>query len=124
MLAPSAAPVQRVSKLDPASGSYKLTNGVFGGKWALASAFPGLSSLRYAGGSKLCTDDTNYVGVKGALCGNADLRADGVDGLCDTLSFGANFTADPAQLGPVVPAAGPPADPCAIDKDPKTDTCN
>lgn len=110
--------------IEESPAGYKLTNGVIGGKWTLADAFPGLSSIRYAGGSKLCTDDTNYAGVKGALCGNADIRADAAPGVCDTLSFGATFTADPATLGAVVPAEGPPGDPCAMDKDPKTDTCN
>ena len=110
--------------LEPSGASYKLTSGVIGGRWPLASAFPGLASIRYAGGSKLCKDDDNYVGVKSALCGNADLRMDGMAGACDTLSFGATFTSDPAKLGGVVPAAGPPQDGCSPDQDPSTDSCN
>jgi hypothetical protein len=112
------------AKLVADGASYKLTDGVIGGRWTLADAFPGLASIRYAGGNKLCTNDNNYVGVKSALCGDADLRQDGMAGACDALSFGATFTADPAKLGGVVPAAGPPADGCAVDKDPAADKCN
>ncbi len=112
------------AKLVADGASYKLTEGVIGGTWTLAKAFPGLGSIRYAGGSKLCTDDANYVGVKSALCGDADIRGDGAAGACDALSFGATFSSDPAKLGGVVPAAGPPADACAADKDPAADGCN
>ncbi len=111
-------------KLVADGASYKIIEGVIGGRWTLVNAFAGLASIRYAGGNKLCTDDNNYVGVKSALCGDADLRADAMPGACDALSFGATFTSDPAKLGGVVPAAGPPADACAVDKDPSTDTCN
>jgi hypothetical protein len=112
------------AKLEPAGGGgYKLTEGITTGKWALATAFPGIASIRYTGGKKLCTDDQNYLTLKATLCGNADLRLDGSQGVCDTLSFGAKFTSDPALLGAVVPPEAPPDNPCAVDKDPSTDMC-
>lgn len=107
-----------------AGGAYRLTNGVTAGRWPSSNAFEGLASLRYGGSSKLCTDDDQYGAVKATFCGKVDLRADGAAGVCDMLSFGASFTAEPAKLGPIVPAEGPPPNPCAVDKDPSTDTCN
>lgn len=112
------------AKLEAAAGGYRLIDGVTAGKWPLPNAFPGLASIRYVGGNKLCTDDDDYDAVKTAICGNPDLRADGTTGVCDALSFGAKFTADPAQLGSVVASEGPPDDACGSSVDPTTDNCN
>lgn len=111
------------ANLEGSAAGYKLTDGVVAGRWPLTSAFPNLASIRYIGDQKLCTGDSDYVAVKLTICGNADLRQDGASGACDMLSFGATFTADPAKLGGVVPAPGPPAEPCDPSEDPSTDSC-
>ncbi|MBK8257789.1 MAG: hypothetical protein IPK82_34610 [Polyangiaceae bacterium] len=113
------------ANLEPgtAAGQYKFTNGVVSGKWALVDAFKGLSSIRYASGNKLCIGDDNYLAVKSTICGNADIRIESGEGTCDALSFGATFASDPAKLGMVVPAAGPPSDPCDPGTDPTSDFC-
>jgi hypothetical protein len=113
--------------LKPAVGGYSLTDGVTAGEWSLANAFKDIASIRYAGDTKLCTDDNDFVTVKSVVCANPDLRVDGSGNgseACDALSFGATFSADPAQLGPIVPDEGPPDNPCAANKDPSTDTCD
>ena len=73
------------AKLEAAPGGYKLLEGVISGQWPLTDVFSGIASIRYTGDSKLCTDDTDYLTVKEAICGNADLRRAGGEGSCDTL---------------------------------------
>ncbi|MEZ4295779.1 MAG: hypothetical protein R3B70_12440 [Polyangiaceae bacterium] len=113
------------AKLEPtASGQYNLTNGVVAGKWPLANAFTGLSSIRYVGGNKLCIGDDNYIAVKSTICGSADLLLAGGEGVCDALSFGVTFASEPAKLGDVVASEGPPSNPCNPDTDPANDVCD
>jgi hypothetical protein len=89
--------------------------------------FAALSSFRGQGTlTKICKNDLAYTFVKPRLCSSRDILTDPVQPAsspCDALSFGLGFTADPALLGGVLPAAMP-VPVCDPGQDPIDDTCN
>ncbi len=88
-----------------AQGStFKLTGGILAGRWPTTKLLGTLQSLSLAGGN-VCRGTQTYKDVKVRICGGADIPADIVAdaaGSCNALSMAIQFSAEPAQLGPVV----------------------
>lgn len=104
----------------------RIEGGVIAARWAVKDVFAALSSYRGPNDSKLCKDGSFvYNAVKSRVCGAQDILTDPLlpaSAPCDALSLGIGFTADPALLGPVVPAAVP-SDGCPDGQDPADDFC-
>jgi len=104
---------------------WSLTNGVIAGRWPTSQIFSSLNYLQLDAGPALCTSSVTFPYVKAAICSGADILANGSDPVsdpCDSFSFGAGFTADPAQIGPIaVPKAGISG--CPAGTDPAGTTC-
>ncbi|MDI1478966.1 hypothetical protein [Polyangium sp. y55x31] len=116
-----------VARIEPTSaGRFHLREGRIGAKLPVPELFPTLASFRDTKGNPLCTDSPLYPATRQITCRAADvLMADTTDKdtLCEALSFGMNFEADAAMLGPVmvppVASAG-----CPPATDPIADTCS
>lgn len=103
----------------------RLTEGVLAGRWSEEDVFASLSTFRGQGGLLICTNSLYYQPVKSRVCSARDILTDAIlpaSTPCDALSIGIGFEADPAQLGPVVPAAEPTPG-CPPESDPVNDFC-
>jgi hypothetical protein len=101
--------------LPAGGGTYRLTNGQIAGRWnnsALLSAIQSLSLPPQLGSGNICHGTPEYVFVKQEVCQYSDIMTnplnDNTGATCDALSIGLGFTADPAQMGDVVPSVTNP----------------
>jgi len=111
-------------RLREGAGGWFIDGGVLAGRWAATDAFVAVSTL--GSGTALCTDDSLYQNLKTAVCNARDITAQiaGPTAPCDAVSFGMEFTAEPAQLGFIyVPPPGPPS-PCTPMTNPANDACD
>jgi hypothetical protein len=121
------------AKIEPSGASYALREGTMAGKWLLPDMFTSLAGLRYGVDNQICKSSPAYTVVRSIFCNSTDIYSGDVapspgDAAampqCDSVSFGMNFEADPAQLGAIVPPAPPPPDGCADGQSPVGDMCN
>jgi uncharacterized membrane protein YjfL (UPF0719 family) len=93
------------------NGAFGLTNGNIAGRWNVSQLLSALQTI-YIFSTPLCPGSSSYSFIKTQICQAADIMTDHTLDLsgatCDALSLGIGFTADPAQLGDVVPTAVKP----------------
>lgn len=84
------------------NGTYAIADGQIAGRWnnsQLLGQLPTLSVM----GNAICQGTSYYSLVKNLICNNSDIRTDPttdkMGGLCDAISIGFGFTADPALMG-------------------------
>jgi hypothetical protein len=109
------------------AGTYHVTLGQIAGRWnnsQLLSAIQSLSIPPQIGSGHICRGTPEYAFVKQEVCQYSDIVTnpsnDNTGATCDALSIGFGFTADPAEIGDVVPSvtnpdfcdAGLPPDDC------------
>ena len=102
---------------------YRLTKGIFTGRWKTTDMFGALSHLA-SGGMPLCTDNALYCPIKSAICSFRDITADvpGPTTACDSISLALGFETESAKLG-IAWEGKPVMSPCGA-KDPSLDTCD
>jgi hypothetical protein len=102
------------------NGTYALAAGNIAGRWNVSQLLASLQTVQI-GSQPLCPGSSTYGFVKGEICKYADIMTDFTQdlkgGTCDALSLGIGFTADPAQMGDVVPST-PKASLCPGDAAP------
>lgn len=88
------------------NGTFRLTNGLIAGRWNVTGMLTALQDLTIAG-AYLCQGSALYADIKSQICQYADIMTTSTDDLmgktCDAVSLAFAFTADPANLGGVVP---------------------
>jgi hypothetical protein len=96
-------------------GTYRLANGQIAGRWnnrQLLSAIQSLALPANLGTGNICYGTAEYAFVKQEVCLYADIMtdpaSDNTGAMCDAISIGFGFTADPAIMGKVVPSATNP----------------
>jgi hypothetical protein len=86
---------------------YHLEAGQIVGRWRVAKLLGALTALTL-GNSPICRGTPVYGNLKSQICQASDIATDptrdNAGAACDALSVAFGFTADPARLGPVVPA--------------------
>jgi hypothetical protein len=108
---------------------YQLLGGTIAGRWSTKAILGTLASIPTdPDGSFLCPDDSVwYAFIKASVCATADISQTGSNdniGLsCDAVSVGMQFTAKPAQLGPVYGVEPAPAG-CMKNGQPFFDSCS
>jgi hypothetical protein len=106
---------------------WSITNGIIAARWALTDVFNDVASFRMDGVDPICTSSPFYSVAKSAVCNDADILVNANDPAstpCDALSFGLGFTADPANIGPVLePVDAGTSGSCAPGTSPAGDTC-
>jgi hypothetical protein len=113
-----------MANLVKTNGQWSMKAGTIAGRWKQSDLFLAASTFKDSMGMPICTTDPAYLLLKGELCNGSDILSEiGSPGSpCDALSVGLGFTADQAELGPVV-APIPPATPCPTGN-PANDSCN
>jgi hypothetical protein len=110
------------ARLEPVPGGFRLVEGRFGGRWALADIFAALSSIRIAG-LPICTDNPLYDYLKDAVCAAPDVYSQGFGAnRCDAVSFGMAFEGHPVAFAPTL-AATSATEGCSPEVDPANDCC-
>jgi hypothetical protein len=98
--------------LTPSGSGWRIDDGVAGGRWAIGDA---LSQLAYVhdpanDSNYLCPSTNTYGQIELLLCPSLDITSAPnapTTTTCDALSFALGFSAESAQLGPVVAAPRP-----------------
>jgi hypothetical protein len=107
------------------ASSYRLADGVVGGRWKVDDIFKVLGSFS-VNNNVLCNDGgTAYTSVKQLLCSNVDIASTlgGPTTPCDSLSFGMTFQTEPALISKTyVPELDENL--CSPDQDPSNDSCD
>ena len=113
-----------MARLVGQGNQWAMRDGVAAARINGSDLFAAVSSFRDDSAQPLCTDSLGYPFAKQALCGALDILTNvgGPTKPCDALSWAVGFSADPAEIGPVVapPAPTPGCDPSL---DPANDTC-
>jgi hypothetical protein len=94
------------AKIEPMGAGFALRRGVVAGHWDVEDALRQLGRLS-SGPILLCENPLVFDPVRKVVCEAADLRRDGIgdEALdCNALSAAMGFEAEPAKLGPTVPA--------------------
>jgi hypothetical protein len=107
------------------ASSYRLVDGVVGGRWKVDDIFKVLGAFEF-NDQVLCNDgDTAYTAMKQLLCNNIDIASTlgGPTTPCDSLSFGMTFHTEPALISKTyIPQPDDPK--CMPDQDPANDSCD
>jgi len=99
-----------------------LKDGRLVGRWPSQDVLGALAAVADEDGA-LCTEDGAYGLLKAAVCNHVDIATSpSPTALCDAISFGIAFEAEPAQLGVVYEGSGPTTT-CPPGEDPADDTC-
>lgn len=88
-------------------GTFALAGGVIAGRWNNAQLLASLDTLSF-NGTPLCPGNGGiYPLIKGQVCQYSDIMTDPtldrMGSTCDAVSLAIGFTADPAQIGNIVP---------------------
>lgn len=110
------------ARLEQGPEGFRLLDGRFGGRWALADIFASLSSIRIAG-DPICTDNLLYDFLKDAVCAAPDVYSQGFGAnRCDAISFGMAFEGRSVSFAPVF-AQTSVTEGCLPEFDPANDCC-
>lgn len=94
------------ARIEPMGAGFALRRGVLAGHWDVEDALRQLGRLS-SGPLLFCDSPQLFDSVRKVVCEAADLRRDGMgdEALdCNALSAAMGFEAEPAKLGPTVPA--------------------
>lgn len=110
------------------SGSYRLTNGLFAGRWATRDILAALGPIYdSAFNAWICQSPTLYASVKSTACPARDIAAraqnDGADAGCGAISVGVKFETAPATDRKRFASPPDAGDPCADSGIPANDDC-
>jgi hypothetical protein len=110
-------------RLEQVSGAWYLRDGLFTGRWRLTEFFRLLGTIT-SNNQPICTDTTEYLLAKNAICLFPDIASTlgGPTTPCDSLSFAMKIEAEPAMIGSVL-AQDAQSSLCPPDKNPAFDTC-
>jgi len=87
------------------------------GRWDTRNILTGMAGMHdpFNSGQFLCGSDSTYQALKSAICQGSDIArdstSDNANAPCDALSLAVGITAEPAQLGGVLPG-NPRPEPC------------
>ncbi|MCK6587318.1 MAG: hypothetical protein HUU21_31635 [Polyangiaceae bacterium] len=114
-----------MGRIEKTGDRYNLTGSVIAARWKATDLFRVTSSIE-VNDKPLCNDGSfEYKQFKEIVCGHVDIASSlgAPSTVCDALSFGMNFSTEPALLGtPYTPDVDPP--PCSPEQDPANDSCD
>ncbi len=98
------------------AGAYRIDQGVLAARWKTGDIF--------AAGWDVCKDSVFYLVLRDRICQSMDASAAflGPNDVCDALSFGMAFSAQPATMGPVYDTQT--LSTCMAGFDPAGDNCD
>jgi hypothetical protein len=111
----------QAKKVDSGGFGFALVGGTIAGRWPTSQLLSTLANIPGEGGFLCATDPVNklkYGIIREVVCAGADIATVSTEdnntplAPCDAISVGMTFTAEPAQLGPVV-EGGPVLAGCA-----------
>ncbi|MBM4359932.1 MAG: hypothetical protein FJ096_17650 [Deltaproteobacteria bacterium] len=104
-------------------GAFKVTNGIFTGRWKATDMFLAFST-GLSEGQALCTTNPVYQLIRSAICSAREIAGSlgGPTTPCDAVSFALAYEAEPAKLGAVIEVPMP-VSMCTSETNPEFDSC-